>query len=324
MTKRSTTLDHSPLLLTPYIESNDTETARNLALVTGLTPNITSYSGFFTIDKDCDSNIFFWFFPSQHNWEKDPVSVWLNGGPGSSSLIGLFLENGPYTLTSNGTLILNEYSWNRNSSIIYIDNPVGTGFSYTSLSCYVTTVEEVGEGILNVLLQFFKLFPEINQNPFFLTGESYAGKFIPAIAHAIIHSDKKSHINFQGVAIGNGWIDPVNQLGFGHYFYQLGLIDLNALKKIKSYEDDIPLHVEQGNYRNASDLMNKVLDLFKDLSGFSSLYNYLHETAAPKENDVASFVDNKEVRFLKFFLQENFEQKKFLRFRSGVLYMWVI
>lgn len=296
--KPSPTSDYSPLLLTPYIENNDTETARILALVTGLTPNITSYSGFFTIDKKCDSNIFFWFFPSQNNWKKDPVSVWLNGGPGSSSLIGLFLENGPYTLTSNGTLILNEYSWTRNSSMIYIDNPVGTGFSYSTLECYLTTQEKIGQGILNALLQFFKLFPELSQNSFYLTGESYAGKYIPATAHAIFTSDQKINFNFEGIAIGNGWIDPVNQLGLGHYLYQLGLIDHHVLMEINSVEENITRQVGQENYEFACDLMTDLLYMVKSICGFDSLYNFLDENAE-EEGDIASFVDSDEVSSFK-------------------------
>lgn len=298
VTRYSKIVDTTPLLLTPYIENGSIEEGKRLALVTDLTPNITSYSGFFTIDKECDSNIYFWFFPSQQDWEKDPVSVWLNGGPGSSSLFGLFDENGPYTLTLDGKLILNEYSWNRNSSVIYIDNPVGTGFSYTTHSCYVSTEEEVGQGILNMLQQFFKLFPELSANPFFLTGESYAGKYIPAIAHAIHTSENKSGINLQGVAIGDGWTDPINQLVYGDYLYQLGLIDENLRDVMHQYEKDIAALVEQGNYSTANDLNDDMLYAFADAAGYYSFYNYLYEYGEP-EPDIDSFVDSDEVSSLK-------------------------
>ena len=298
---RISKIDTPPLLLTPYIESGDIAQARNLALVTGLTPNIASYTGFFTIDRECDSNIFFWFFPSQQDYAKDPVTVWLNGGPGLSSLHGLFYENGPYTLTLDGELILNPYSWNLKSSIIYIDNPVGTGFSYTTNRCYVSTEEEVGQGILNMLTQFFKLFPEMSQNPFFLTGESYAGKYIPAIAHAIHTSENKSGINLQGVAIGNGWTDPVNQLSYPEYLYQLGLIDSNLQGTLQELEKVIPVFIDQGAFALANELHEEMLAAFGHTAGFTSVYNYLYELGEPVP-DIAGWLTTDEVSVTKIHL----------------------
>ncbi|KAF9700088.1 hypothetical protein EKO04_001423 [Ascochyta lentis] len=92
------------------------------------TPGVDSYSGY--VDLTPDIHVFYWFFESRNNPAKDPFTLWLNGGPGSDSLIGLFEENGPCMLNHNLTTVYNPYSWNNVSNMLYISQPVGTGFSY--------------------------------------------------------------------------------------------------------------------------------------------------------------------------------------------------
>ncbi|KAF2852517.1 alpha/beta-hydrolase [Plenodomus tracheiphilus IPT5] len=92
------------------------------------TPGVESYSGY--VDLTPDIHVFFWFFESRNNPASDPFTLWLNGGPGSDSLIGLFEENGPCMIDDNLTTTYNPYSWNNVSNMLYISQPVGTGFSY--------------------------------------------------------------------------------------------------------------------------------------------------------------------------------------------------
>ena len=197
--------------MTPLIKSGKIELARNRSYVKPLINNVVSYSGFFTVDKQYNSNLFFWFFPAKSNSKTAPVILWLQGGPGAPSLFGLFTENGPFFITEEQTLESRHYTWISTHNVIYIDNPVGTGFSFTEDDKgYSRNEEDVGNNLYKAMKQFFQMFPEYQQNDFFITGESYAGKYIPALAYTIHmnNPNAKLKINLQGIAIGNGGSDP--------------------------------------------------------------------------------------------------------------------
>lgn len=226
------------LYLTPLIEENKIKEAQEVSQVNfSEFKNIKSYSAYFTVDKIYNSNLYFWFFPSESNYEEDPVILWIQGGPGSTSLTGLFHEIGPFSLTSNTTVTIRDFYWSQTHSVLFIDNPAGTGFSFTD-GGYARNQTKVGEDLYNALLQFFVLFPELQKNDFYIAGESYAGKYVPAISYTIMKQNPtaKLKINLQGIVIGNGLCDPVNQLVYSDYLYQIGLIDSEQKEIWKEYE----------------------------------------------------------------------------------------
>lgn len=218
------------LYLTPLIQAGRIEEARAACSVKPLKAAIESYSGYLTVDEKHGSNMFFWFFPAMNSARDAPVMLWLQGGPGASSLYALFNEHGPFSVAKSHGLKLRNHTWVATHSVIYLDNPVGTGYSFTSDDGgYSTNQASVGLNVYTALVQFFTLFHEYQNNDFYVTGESYAGKYVPAVSYSIHlnNPDAKVKINLKGLAIGNGLVDPINQLMYSEYLYQHGFVDGN-------------------------------------------------------------------------------------------------
>lgn len=298
----------SPLFLTPYVESGKIEEGRRLARVPFTESlRIKSYSGYFTVNKTYDSNQFFWYFPAMVPDNKNaPVVVWLQGGPGASSLYGLFAENGPIRVRRD-KFERRKYNWALSHHMIYIDSPVGTGFSFTNDSKgYCTDETQVGEQLYTTLIQFFQLFPELQQNKFFVTGESYGGKYVPALAYTIHKKNPtaKLKINMKGIAIGNGLSDPEHQLVYGKYLYQIGLIDFNGAKVFEQYENKTKTFIQQGKWDDAFESFDLLVNgdmingksIFTNLTGFNFYFNYLHTKDYTQSEDFGPMLQKTAVR----------------------------
>ncbi|KAF2767887.1 cpy like protein carboxypeptidase [Teratosphaeria nubilosa] len=171
---------------------------------------VKQYSGYLDNDED-DKHLFYWFFESRNDPENDPVVLWLNGGPGCSSLTGLFMELGPSSVDKKINVKFNPSSWNANASVIFLDQPVNVGYSYSSSS--VSNTVAAGKDVYALLTLFFKQFPEYAHQDFHISGESYAGHYIPVFASEIL-SHKKRNINLQSVLIGNGLTDGLTQYDY--------------------------------------------------------------------------------------------------------------
>ena len=173
-------------------------------------PNVNQYTGYFSI-AGTDKKYFFWFFESRHDPSSSPTVAWLTGGPGCSSMLALFGENGPCTVNKDGkSTTINPYSWHNNANMFWIDQPPGTGFSEGDAD---SGEAEVAADMLGFLEAFFKALPQYNKN-FYIFGESYAGHYIPAIAAMLHRYNKKSPsllIDLKGVGIGNGLTAPSEQ-----------------------------------------------------------------------------------------------------------------
>lgn len=147
--------------------------------------------------------IFFWVFESRNKPATDPLIMWLSGGPGCSSIMALYSENGPYAI-KDGEPVLNPYSWNSNATAIWVDQPLGTGFSR---GVPVHNEDQVAQDMGEFLTKFFERYLKYKDLPFYIIGESYAGHYVPAIASKLLNFG----INLQGAAIGNGLTDPAIQ-----------------------------------------------------------------------------------------------------------------
>ncbi|MFJ3216479.1 hypothetical protein ACIPLC_11220 [Kitasatospora sp. NPDC086801] len=189
---------------------------------------VRSYAGYADVDGPgpAKSHLFYWFFESQtcdpnadataqqELIDATPLLIWLNGGPGASSLLGLFLENGPLRVGDDaaGTVSVSPDTWNQEAHVVYWDQPIGTGYSYCDTpDTYVEDEETLSQMFWQALQQFFTTYPEYAKCPLYVCGESYAGKYVPAIALEIIEQNKRQDgrpIELKGIAVGNGWIKP--------------------------------------------------------------------------------------------------------------------
>ncbi|KAJ7950921.1 Carboxypeptidase [Quillaja saponaria] len=183
------------MLLCVVLNSEFLEAAPAESLITqlpGFTDNFPSkhYSGYVNVDG---KNLFYYFVTSEKNQSNDPVVLWLNGGPACSSFDGFVYEHGPFNFEAGKQegslpiLHLNPYSWSKVSNIIYLDSPAGTGLSYSTNSSQYTTGDfQTASDTYAFLLKWFELFSEFVPNPFYISGESYAGIYIPTLAAEIV------------------------------------------------------------------------------------------------------------------------------------------
>jgi len=188
---------------------------KNDFLVTNLkTPtSSTHYAGTLLVDEKNDGNLFFWLVTSLKTEHDKNLIIWLNGGPGCSSMDGLFLEVGPFKMRDTGKLENNPFGWNHFGNIVFVDQPVGTGFSYTNRkSGYLHSLEDLSKEFIIWLKRFVEIF-KFQNSSVYITGESFAGQYIPYIAREVIEEidAKKLSISLKGLLIGNGWIDPYSQ-----------------------------------------------------------------------------------------------------------------
>ncbi|RHY14181.1 hypothetical protein DYB36_001679 [Aphanomyces astaci] len=195
-----------------------------------------------------------------------PVIVWLNGGPGASSMTGLLTEMGPYRINSDGSLSRHPHSWTALGHMLFFDQPVGTGYtSAKNESGYVNSQLEMAEQLHVALTAFFTLHPEYASNPVVVAGESYAGKYVPHIAHYIHDKnnqlDKSSVINLWGIAIGNGEMKPLLQtLSVPDYALALGLIDQEQFIQHRQSLDTCASLVQDGKLVEAFGVCQRTED----------------------------------------------------------------
>ncbi|KAF3505981.1 hypothetical protein F2Q69_00008183 [Brassica cretica] len=194
------------------------------------------YSGYVTVDEKKQRALFYYLAEA----ETDPINkslvLWLNGGPGCSSLgVGAFSENGPFR-PKGPVLVKNQHSWNQEANMLYLETPVGVGFSYS------TQYESVNDKItardnLVFLQRWFLKFPHYLNRSLFITGESYAGHYVPQLAELMIQYNQKHHLfNLRGIAIGNPVLEFSTDFNSrAEYFWSHGLISDSTYKMFTSY-----------------------------------------------------------------------------------------
>ncbi|KAJ8424775.1 hypothetical protein Cgig2_008843 [Carnegiea gigantea] len=168
------------------------------------------YAGYVTVNASHGRALFYWFFEAADKPQKKPLVLWLNGGPGCSSIgYGEAEELGPFFPQRHGEplLKLNKHAWNRAANLLFLESPVGVGFSYTNTS---NDMNELGDTITAkdsyaFLVNWFKRFLQYKSHEFYIAGESYAGHYVPQLAELIFDSNKNAckedFINLKGFMV---------------------------------------------------------------------------------------------------------------------------
>lgn len=228
--------------------------------------NFPIYSGYLPINQ---AKLHYVYLPSQSNPSKDKLVLWLNGGPGCSSLLGLFYENGPFFFKDwSEEIEYNPYSWNKNVNMLYIESPSGVGFSIGNSINH--NDDEVASQNLSGLIVFFQKFPELRLNEFYISGESYAGIYIPTLSNKILSYNQKAtkqmRINLKGFLIGNGVTHPKYDLASAALDFQFGhaLFTVEMRRRVTaSCGEEAPYNV---NDPNCKELIDEIKTINKDIN----------------------------------------------------------
>ncbi|KAF9351851.1 hypothetical protein BGX26_010217 [Mortierella sp. AD094] len=332
-----------------------------------------------------ETSMFYWYFPAiKPKVKNPPLLIWLQGGPGSSSMIGLFFENGPIRVNANMKLERAPVSWADEYSILFIDQPVGTGYSYVtrlkdidnrevtddetiqkilaklddelhkdqseeqelfeSLSGqdlyfkyaasrdrqrktqaplyshgYVKDERGVVSDLLVFLDKFYQRYPEVQKVDLYLSGESYAGKYVPALAYGIMESNKgrrhhheddengdgddddmaDNQIIFplKGIALGNSLTDPITQVQIhADHAYFMGLITHSQSEAMRALQDQAVEEAHKGRFLESNKRRVGVFDLFKNATGSLNWYDIRKGSVPNDWSRMEAFMNLDEVK----------------------------
>ncbi|KZV50996.1 serine carboxypeptidase-like 50-like [Dorcoceras hygrometricum] len=263
-------------------------------------------SGYLSVNSSTSSAIFYAFYEAQSPYNNTPLSqlpilIWLQGGPGCSSMIGNFYELGPWRVNQQFSLDPNPGSWNKIFGLLFLDNPIGTGFSIAdSIEEIPRNQYGVAEHLFEAIQKFVALDKSFRSRPIYITGESYAGKYLPALGYYTLHKNallpSEGRVNLAGVAIGNGLTDPEIQVGtHAVHTYNLGLINDKEKSLLEKLQLEAIELVKSGDWSEATYARTRVLNTLENMTGLATLYDF--RRLIPYQDDlVATFLNNVEAK----------------------------
>ncbi|KAD4888690.1 hypothetical protein E3N88_20763 [Mikania micrantha] len=232
---------YTEILQNVTAESNDTQISNLNKLIKSRSAGNPSHAESWT-RQDISNLSPTYIIPQEGSMEADKIDKL--PGPGCSSFgYGAMEELGPFRVNSDGkTLYRNDYAWNNVANVIFLESPAGVGFSYSNRSSdYKTGDKQTAKDSYTFLINWLNRFPQYKTRDFFITGESYAGHYVPQLASLILSENKKTSetvINLKGIAIGNAWIDETTyNEGSYVYYWTHALISDETNAGINKYCD---------------------------------------------------------------------------------------
>ncbi|CAL4895584.1 unnamed protein product [Urochloa decumbens] len=274
-------------------------------------PSVSQFAGYVTVNELHGRALFYWFFEAQTTPEEKPLLLWLNGGPGCSSIgYGAASELGPLRVVKQGAALkFNEYAWNKEANLLFLESPVGVGFSYTNTSSDLDKLNDdfVAEDAYRFLVNWLERFPEYKDREFYIAGESYAGHYVPQLAELVYERNMgkkgKTYINFKGFIVGNPITnDYYDSKGLAEYAWSHAVVPDEVYNRIKKYCD-----FKNSNW---SDDCNAAMDIIYSQYREIDIYNIyapkclLNQTSA--SSTTQAFFENGQDYFNKQEVQKAF------------------
>ncbi|XP_022715923.1 serine carboxypeptidase-like 31 isoform X2 [Durio zibethinus] len=232
------------------------------------------YAGYVTVNEKNGRALFYWFYEAMSNPDEKPLVLWLNGGPGCSSVgYGATQEIGPFIVDTGGRGIkFNNFSWNKEANMLFLESPIGVGFSYSNTS---TDYDNLGDEFTandaySFLHNWFLKFPSYRTRTFYIAGESYAGKYVPELAELIYDNNKDPslHIELKGILLGNPeTYDAEDWRGMTDYAWSHAVVS-DETHKIISESCDFKSNDTWSN-EDCSQAVDEVLKQYKKIDIYS-------------------------------------------------------
>ncbi|KAI8473502.1 MAG: carboxypeptidase [Monoraphidium minutum] len=261
---------------------------------------VPTSSGYLPAAKENGAKLFYLYFEADEpegDLEETPILLWLQGGPGCASMFGVLYLNGPVYVQPDMSLEVNPGRWNRRYGTLYIDQPVGTGFSVRGTAPEPRDELTVAGHLYAALQEFYRARPAFSKRPLFLTGEaraanSYAGKYVPSAAHWILQAHAASHgyldklgktrpmdpdieaplFPLGGLAVGNGFTDAIEQTRVqAEVAWSMGLIDTRQRIEAEGMQDQVIELVRNKQWTKARRLSDELLKFITDASASGTL-----------------------------------------------------
>ncbi|MED6207322.1 hypothetical protein PIB30_034644 [Stylosanthes scabra] len=241
-------------------------------------------TGYLPVSTTSSSAMFYYFYEAQNSTlplSQTPLLIWLQGGPGTSSMLGNLYEVGPWTFSEKSfTFRPNSGAWNRLFGLLFLDNPIGTGFSVAASQNEIPTDQNgVAKHLFAAITTFLKLHPEFKHRPIYISGESYGGKYIVSIGYYILKENEglsdSGRVNLVGVTIGNGATDPETQtLTHAITAYHAGLINDKQKEELEKIQMEAVTLAQNLKWSEAADAQTKALTNLQEMTGLATCYDY--------------------------------------------------
>ncbi|GMJ05253.1 serine carboxypeptidase-like 44 [Hibiscus trionum] len=219
------------------------------------TVNFRQFSGYINVDSNASRNLFYYFVEAEIDPLNRPLTIWLTGGPGCSSAGDSFVGVGPFITTNNAHgLKRNPYAWTKVSNVLFIDSPVGSGWSYSNIrSNYQVGDSSTNDDLIAFILKWFEKYPIFKYRDLYIGGTSYAGHFVPNFAKTLLQHNNESNkyeFNLKGIALGNPILRwKLDILAEYELYASKGMIS----KKLYEQISKLCFGIDDDNYSNNAD-----------------------------------------------------------------------